>query len=317
MKNKISKILVVGDVMLDKYVIGQHNRQSPEADCAIIDYERTELRLGGAANVAYNLKKINQDVSLISIIGNDKEGDQLIQLCNQNNIPVYLTKDESRPTTVKTRYVDSKFKQYLRVDNESREPVSSDIEDCILSQIKQSTHNEVDLILIQDYNKGLLSKAIISEIQKICKQKNIKLSVDPKSDNFLQLSECDLFKPNLKELSQQYGKPISANSKEINRAIKELKLQHAQQIFVTLAEKGIYYQEGDDYGIIEGISLESADVSGAGDTVISVLSTLLIYDIKTDIMATIANKCGVFVCKKQGVSYINMADFQTFISESE
>ena len=313
MNSHISRILVIGDVMLDKYVIGDCNRQSPEADCAILDYNKTEFRLGGAANVAFNLNHLNQKVKLVSVIGDDKAGEQVEQLCKTNNIPFLNIKDKSRPTTVKTRYVDSEFKQFLRLDNESTEKINPEIEESLVRIVNQIAEQGLDQIILQDYNKGILSETLIIAIQKICIERNIKLCVDPKKDNFALLSKCDLFKPNLKELEQQYGHAIQADSDQIRNVLKTLQLNDSKQIYVTLAEKGIYYQEGDEYGIIDGVTIASADVSGAGDTVISVLSTLLAFNTKCSKMASVANKCGVFVCKKQGVSYINNSDFQIFI----
>ena len=315
MKIKSSKILVIGDVMIDRYVIGQHNRNSPEADCAIIDYTRTEDRLGGAANVAYNLAKLNQDVSLVSVTGDDNGALLLSQLCEENNIKLHKVTDNKRPTTIKTRYVDESYKQYLRLDHELTESVDEHIEEALLSHISTLATRGIELIIIQDYNKGVITERLINSIQSLCTDNDIKLCVDPKHNNFQILSNCDLFKPNLKELEHQYGSKISPDKDIINEALRKIDITSPDFIFVTLAEHGIYYQNGDSYGIISGISLPSADVSGAGDTVISILAVLLLHDMTCRDMATISNKCGAYVCKKQGVSFINYADFQIFIYE--
>lgn len=315
MKIKSSKILVIGDVMIDRYIIGHHNRNSPEANCAILDYTGTEDRLGGAANVAYNLSQLNQKVSLISVTGDDQAATILSDMCKSNNINLHKIIDAKRPTTIKTRYVNESYNQYLRVDQEIRQNINAQIESEFIDKVKKISTEGIELIIIQDYNKGVITEKVIKNIQAICSDMNIILSVDPKHNNFHTLSECDLFKPNLKELEHQYGDKIVTSKDAIYKAIKKLGLNKSKSIFVTLAAKGMYYQKGDEYGVIEGISLPNADVSGAGDTVISVLSILLLEGTKCHKMAAISNKCGANVCKKQGVSFVNMTDFQSFIYE--
>jgi rfaE bifunctional protein kinase chain/domain len=310
MSIKAHKILVIGDVMIDRYIVGKYHRNSPEADCAVLNYERTEDRLGGAANVALNLAKLNQHVSLISVTGEDEGHTIIKKLCSDNHIEFEHVSDPTRPTTIKKRFVDNDFRQFLRVDIESKEYVHKHIAIEILGLLKDKIKAGLDLIIIQDYNKGLLSEQIINSIQKLCRVHQIKLSVDPKHKYFSLLSNCDIFKPNIKELEFHYNQKIDLDSNSIYEAVTQLNIGNAKMIFVTLAEHGIYYQSDTERGIINGVQITDADVSGAGDTVIAVLSFLLLREKSIKQMATIANKCGAFVCKLQGVNSINISDFQ-------
>lgn len=307
------KILVIGDVMVDRYIIGKHHRNSPEAECAILNYERTEDRLGGAANVALNLAKLNQSVSLISVTGEDDGNTIIKNLCSENKIEFTFISESSRPTTIKKRYVDKDFRQFLRVDIESTENIKDNIVIEILDSVKDKINSGIELIIIQDYNKGLLSEGIIIAIQELCKVHNIKLCVDPKHKHFSLLSNCDIFKPNIKELEYHYGNKIEITANAISNVISELRLEKSKMIFVTLGENGIYYQSGDEKGIIAGIKISNADVSGAGDTVIAILSLLLLTRLSCKELATIANKCGAIVCKLQGVNFIDNIEFQEII----
>ena len=316
MKIKSSKILVIGDVMIDRYIIGDHNRDSPEADCAILNYSRTEDRLGGAANVAYNLSQLNQEVTLLSVTGDDEGAAILKNLCSTNRINCHALIDPERPTTIKTRYVNDAYKQYLRLDHETTQSISTEIENNLINRITEISKSGIELIIIQDYNKGLLTNRIIDFLQSVCKENNIRLSVDPKHKNFRALSDCDLFKPNLKELEHQYGRKINVNKDEIKNVLKKLDMDKANAVYVTLADKGIYFQQGDDYGIINGLTVTDPDVSGAGDTVISVLSILLLHGLSCNDMAAISNKCGAYVCKEQGVYFVKNTDFQELIHQT-
>ena len=310
---KAHKILVIGDVMIDRYIIGEHHRNSPEADCAVLNYERTEDRLGGAANVALNLVKLNQSVSLISVTGEDDGHTIINNLCSENQIEFKHILDPSRPTTIKKRFVDNDFRQFLRVDIESIEYIEDNIAMEILGLVKEKIRVGLDLIIIQDYNKGLLTEQIIIAVQELCKVHQIKLSVDPKHKHFSLLSNCDIFKRNIKELEFHYNQKIDLDVNSIYEAVAKLNFGKAKMTFVTLAEHGIYYQSGTEKGIIKGVEITDADVSGAGDTVIAILSLLLLIEKSIKQMATIANKCGAFVCKLQGVNCIKITDFQYII----
>lgn len=310
-KNK--KVLVIGDVMLDTYIKGEHRRQSPEADCAILNFNNEEHRMGGAANVALNLANLDQNPILIGVIGDDKYGHVLKEKCQKENFDYHFFVDPSRPTTSKTRFIDHSYKQYLRLDNEVDVDIPPTVEKQVIEFVNLFDYSTIDLIILQDYNKGFLTKDVIKAVQKNAKIHAIKLCVDPKVKNFKLLSSCDLFKPNLKELSHYIGDPLTPDLYSLNQSLQSSDLDNNSTVFITLSENGIYYRSPQQSNHIAGIKVENPDVSGAGDTVIAVLGILLISNLDIDNMAIIANKCGALVCHMKGISTINTTDLQQFI----
>ncbi len=299
--------------MLDEYVIGAHNRQSPEADIPIIDKSSVEYRLGGAANVALNLLALDLEPILISIKGDDENGEVLEQLCKSHFNKTHITTIEGNLTTTKTRIVDESYNQWLRIDSERIEEISKNNLDVVLAKLEEVlSATDIEAIIIQDYNKGLITRECIQVVINLAEASNVPVFVDPKRDNFIELSESEVFKPNLKELEGALGEAIEPSESGIRLAIKELGLK-SKLIFVTLAEKGIYYfeQNTGNSGIIGGTQIEKPDVSGAGDTV---LATLVFSHINGDSakkMAQCANTAGYLVCLKKGVSTVCKSDLWT------
>ncbi len=313
---KSFKVIVIGDVMLDRYIIGQHNRQSPEADIPIIDVYNIQDKLGGAGNVANNLKALGSHPILLSAVGEDLAGNKMVKLLEESNIENYLTKDKYRCTTVKTRIVDSKFNQFLRYDEENIESISNTVCSKLIQNLNQLIKEQnIDAIIIQDYNKGLLSIDLITYVQKKCLQSGIKLLVDPKINNFKLLSICDVFKPNFNEIStflEQLN--IEKTPESLIHHLKEKELDY-KKLILTLAESGVFYKDDNTSGIIKGKAIEKPDVSGAGDTVIAVLSILILLKFQIRRIAKIVNECGALVCTKKGVSTISMREFQEIINK--
>ena len=298
--------------MLDEYVIGVHNRQSPEADIPIIDKSSVEYRLGGAANVALNLQALDLNPMLISINGDDEHGRKLTALCKSHIKETHIIKIEGHQTTTKTRIVDPSFKQWLRIDSERIEDVSKDHLQIVLLKLKELLiSSEVDAIIIQDYNKGLITVECIKAVTSLAEALKVPIFVDPKRNNFLELSESEVFKPNLKELEWAWGQAIEPSVSSLSLAISELGLK-SKQIYVTLAEKGIFYldQTSGLKGIIEGTEIEKPDVSGAGDTVMAALVFSYLNGASTKQMAQLANKAGYLVCLKKGVSTVSKTEIE-------
>ncbi len=301
--------MVIGDVMLDTYIMGNHVRQSPEADIPILDYSKIENRLGGAANVANNLRALGHKPFIISTIGHDETGQILSNLCDNARIKGDLIKVD-KPTTLKTRFVNKDYAQFLRLDKESKKAINKKAQKKILSKIKQRIKSKnVDAVILQDYNKGLLTKTTILTIQSLCKKAQIPLCVDPKYNNFKLLSNCDVFKPNLQELNKVSKESLRPTKKSLSQSNYVEKLK-CKKLFVTLADKGIYSRQGNESEIITGHKVNNADVSGAGDTVISVLTILHLMGMDQSKMAVIANKAGAIICKKKGVSTLKPSDLK-------
>lgn len=305
-KNK--KILVIGDVMLDRYMIGAVQRISPEAPVPVVELLKEEERLGGAANVALNIISLGAEVVLASVVGNDNYGQRIIELCLQNKIDSRtILKLDSRPTTVKTRILGNK-QQLLRVDYEVKEYLNEQDENRFLNHILSSITNEFDAVIFEDYNKGLLSEKIIQELIEECKKNSIVTAVDPKLKNFFAYKGVTLFKPNLKELREGTGKSFNfpSNKSDFEGAITLLNQQiQNTYTFVTLSENGVAISDHNEMNYIDAHIRNISDVSGAGDTVIAVATLCLCSGCSMKEIAQISNLAGGLVCEKSGVVSID------------
>jgi len=302
--------LVVGDIMLDRYHIGEHTGKSPEANVPLVVQTQIDDRLGGAGNVANNLHSLGLIPILVAVIGDDEEGQVLQKLCAEKFEEFHLFTIPDRPTTLKSRIVSEDFQQFLRLDREETKELSSEMEKKIIDQFdKVLAIKNPAAVVIQDYNKGLITPKVIKHIQA---KAGIPIIVDPKKKHFRLLSDCSVFKPNLKELSQALGRAVVPNTEAIGLAIKELGLDKSQLVFVTLAEKGIYFldQKTGESGILEGFEIEQPDVSGAGDTVLSALVKLHLEELPARKMAELANHAGAAVCRKKGIQVVKIEELK-------
>jgi rfaE bifunctional protein kinase chain/domain len=308
-KNK--KILVIGDVMLDRYMIGDVQRISPEAPVPVVELKKEEDRLGGAANVALNIISLGAEVVLASVIGSDVYGQRIIELCSENKIDSRtILQLPSRPTTVKTRILGNK-QQLLRVDYEVNEYLNEGDEQLFLDFVIPEITNEFDAIIFEDYNKGLLTERIIQELISACQKNNIHTSVDPKLKNFFAYKGVTLFKPNLKELKEGTGISFNfpAEKQIFESAIYKLneKIQNSFT-FVTLSEFGVAISDHSSVDYIDAHVRTISDVSGAGDTVIAVATLCLCSGCSIKELAQISNLAGGLVCEKSGVVSINTTE---------
>lgn len=305
------KVLVIGDVMLDRYMIGNVQRISPEAPVPVVELKKEEDRLGGAANVALNIISLGAEVVLASVIGNDAYGQRILDLCAENQIKSNtILKINSRPTTVKTRILGNK-QQLLRIDSELNEYLNEAEEKKFLDFVLPSITNEFDAVIFEDYNKGLLTERIIQELISRCKQNNIPTAVDPKLKNFFSYKGVTLFKPNLKELKEGTGVSFNFPSEKLffEHAISLLnkKIQNSYT-FVTLSEYGVAISNHSSTDYIDAHVRNISDVSGAGDTVIAVATLCLCSGCSMKEIAQISNLAGGLVCEKSGVVSINSAE---------
>ncbi len=297
-------VVVAGDVMLDNYWWGGVDRISPEAPVPVVSLTRRESRLGGAANVALNCKALGAKVTLASIVGDDNEGRALINLAEEAGIDTSLvTKSWRRPTTSKTRIL-SRNQQVLRIDDEVTDELYTDEEhpfiDIVLRYLQRVKPH---VLIFEDYNKGLLKENVIKRITEHCKELGIVIAVDPKRKNFLAYKGVTIFKPNLKEVREGLHLHIdNVNEKELNEAHRKLYdiLKH-EVSFITLSEKGVFYNNGFTSAIIPSRIRNIADVSGAGDTVIATASMVYALTKDVQLMAEISNLAGGLVCEEVGV----------------
>jgi rfaE bifunctional protein kinase chain/domain len=297
------KVGVIGDVMLDTYWWGHVERISPEAPVPVVALDKKELRIGGAGNVALNLASLQADVNILSVMGDDEDGLALKGLFEKKNIGTkYLLKSASRITTNKARII-SRNQQMLRLDSEITSDLNPNDEAALLKNIEAYIRNEKPAVIIfEDYNKGVLSEKLIAKAIALCKEHKVITTVDPKRKNFFAYKGVDIFKPNLKEVKDGLNLLIEdVNLSTLKNIHKELKTQIGHHIsFITLSEKGVFYEDDQSAQIIPSHFRNIADVSGAGDTVIAVASLLYAATGSIDLMARIANIAGGLVCEEVG-----------------
>ena len=312
------RILVIGDVMLDAYVMGKVNRISPEAPVPIVSLENEDARIGGAGNVALNLLALGAKPIICGVIGEDSSGDKLLNLFEKNGISTDgLVKSMVRKTTVKTRVISNK-QQLLRIDSESTFPLLESEEIKLNNTIQNIINQGVDGIIFEDYNKGVLTDSVIQNTIKIAKEKDIPTAVDPKKENFLSYKGVSLFKPNLKELKEGLNLNFDFNSnKELfEKGIEVLEEKLQNEIsFVTLSENGVFIKNQTEKYYVPAHMRSISDVSGAGDTVIAVATLCLISGASTKQIAEISNLAGGLVCEKSGVVSISKNDLLKEVSE--
>lgn len=306
--------------MLDTYLWGKVERLSPEAPVPIVSVTKRENRLGGAANVSRNLQALGATPILFSVIGNDdngKEFESLLVKRELSNKGIFV--DNTRNTTVKNRIISS-GKQIVRVDEESTSYISAEMEEKLIRAILQEIESrKVDVIVFVDYDKGILTPNLFNAINKVALEKNILTAVDPKRRNFRNYKNVSLFKPNFKEFVDGLGQPIAKDDLESIKAHADRfkKEQNLKLIFVTLSELGVYVSNGVKKQYYPAVIRDIADVSGAGDTVISVASLAMAAGLSPKIMALMSNLAGGLVCEKVGVVPIDRAQLQKEMKSSK
>lgn len=312
------KVAIVGDIMLDTYCWGNVERISPEAPVPIVAVDRQEHRIGGAGNVALNLCALGATPYVFSITGSDSEATTLIELMNIKNIQTEnIIKVPKRQTTNKTR-VMARNQQIMRLDSECCEDIPAEYEALLLERLLTFLQKEKpELLILEDYNKGVLTPNLIKSVITIAKENNVIVSVDPKKKNFFAYQNVDIFKPNLKEILEALNVHLDKVDKEslsmLHQSLSE-KLHHRFSL-ITLSEKGLFFQETDDTPTILPAKIRNiADVSGAGDTVIAVLSLAFIATKNLLIAAEMANIAGGLVCEQVGTVAI---DKQHLLEECE
>ena len=304
---KTKRILVIGDVMIDSYVRGTVNRISPEAPVPIVSLQKDEDRLGGAANVAINLVSMGATAIICSVIGNDKSGEKMVTLLAENSISSEgLIFSADRQTTVKTRVIGNN-QHLLRIDSEQTDDITASEENELVLKVKEILTQQVDAIIFEDYNKGVLTERVIQQIIEFANSKNIPTTVDPKNKNFFAYKNVTLFKPNLKELKEGVGMKFSfTDLPNFEKAVEVLEGKLSNTIsFVTLSEHGVFIKDKNNKHYIPAHIRNIADVSGAGDTVISLATLCLTAGLSIKEIAEIANLAGGLVCEKSGVVSID------------
>ena len=308
--------LVVGDVMMDAYLFGKVERNSPEAPVPVVLMTGRDERAGGAANVARNVQALGANVHLATVIGDDPAGMRLLELFKARGMGVEACiLSKGRPTTVKTRIIRDE-EHMLRVDEETDEEISAELSASLLSSCISILDNKsIDVVIFEDYDKGVLTKELISGIIGEARKRDIPVAVDPKLKGFLNYRGVDLFKPNLKELRE--GLQLEVDIPEgLPSAIQSLheKIKPIVSI-TTLGSFGMWVHtpsEGVVHTHIPCRPSNIIDVSGAGDTVIATAALMLASGASPIHIAETANIAGGLVCEKSGVVTV---DLNTLLSE--
>ena len=289
-KNK--KVLIIGDAMIDSYMWGEINRMSPVAPVSIVEVKKSESRLGGAANVALNLKALGASAILCSLVGTGNRGVLFKKLMKESKLSIEgIIFNNKRKTTIKTRVIADK-KHQLRIDEEEKQPNQQAKE---FLQLTESLMSDIDVIILQDYNKGVLTPEVIESVIASANRKGIPTIVDPKKQNFGSYKNCTIFKPNLAEIKAGLNIDFDANNiVEINNASAKLREKlNANAVLLTLSERGICINSEEKFTHTPAFKKDIIDISGAGDTVVSVASLCLASKIDYTQLSILSNLAGL------------------------
>ena len=295
------KVLIVGDIMVDEYLIGKVTRISPEAPVPIVEIKEQFIRFGGAANVALNIKELGCIPILTGVIGKDNLGKSFSVLMQDEQIDsTYLVESAIRPTTVKTRIIGDS-QHIARVDLESQKYIDGSEEKRLLKTIEQSI-KEADAVILEDYNKGVLTKNIIRSTISKCREKGIPVAVDPKFANFMEFKNVTFFKPNIKEAQQAMAKTFSNEADLEKYGFELLNQLAAESLLLTRGSKGAsLFEDNKKITHIPTLARKVADVSGAGDTVIATLTAAYLGGASKVEAAMLANKAAGIVVEEVGI----------------
>ncbi|MBE7511011.1 MAG: D-beta-D-heptose 7-phosphate kinase [Bacteroidetes bacterium ADurb.Bin141] len=298
------RALVIGDVMVDAYLWGKVDRISPEAPVPVVAVEKRESRPGGAANVAVNIYSLGAVPYICSVIGKDSAGAEFKKLITDGGMSDDgIITSTKRTTTIKTRVIGNNH-QLMRVDSEVVNPLSQTDSNLLIKKAAQLIRSKKpSVVIFEDYDKGVLNKTVIEAIVAEADKHGIPTTVDPKKNNFFHYRNVTLFKPNLKELREGLKTDLeNPSEKALTKVASDFaSKQKIKSLLITLSEKGVYYFSKKDAGIIPAHLRNISDVSGAGDTVISVASLALASGMSLKEIAAISNLAGGLVCEKVGV----------------
>jgi len=315
---KCNKILVIGDIMIDRYYKGNITRISPEAPVPIFEKKDEYIVLGGAANTASNLIAAKQIVSVASVIGEDIESNLLLNLLKNKDISTNLIiKDSSRRTTVKTRILGQNNQQMFRIDVENKELLDDALESAFLNKILPHI-SKYSIIILSDYMKGVLTQNITTTIIKTARNLNIKVLIDVKDTNSEKYKGAFLIKPNLTELYALTGLPIKS-SEDVIAASKYLrKICDSDFVLTTQGEEGMTLVDREDTAWhVDCISKEVYDVTGAGDTVIAYLGVGLANNFSVLDSVILSNYAAGIKVLKAGTAEVSIEEVKKYISKAE
>lgn len=299
MKNR--KVAVIGDLMVDKYIWGDVLRISPEAPVPVVEVTNESERLGGAANVGLNLVGLGGKCVLIGVCGDDPQSAMMKDIVTRNGMDAGgIVTDNSRRTTVKTRVI-AQQQHVVRIDQEHRHSISKAVEKQILDYLTQHI-DEIDGIILEDYNKGVLTLGLIQDVIRLANQHKKLITVDPKKNHFFDYQNVTLFKPNLKETSEGLNRKLTSDQDVIDAGTELVKKLNADYVLITRSEKGMsLFKKDGTHNHVPTKAVHVADVSGAGDTVIATLTLAMVAGATIEEASALANFAGGYVVGEVGI----------------
>ena len=297
---KRPSILVIGDLMIDHYIWGSATRLSPEAPVPIVNVKSESVTLGGAGNVVQNLVSLGAEVTVAGVIGNDASGKQLIEILESEGVKTNaIVKDNSRTTTVKTRVLVGSH-QLVRVDREVNETISPDLEDKLIAALGVKIAVS-DIVLLSDYNKGLFTAGLTQRLIMLAAEHQKKVVIDPKGLNYEKYKGAYIIKPNRKELAEAAKTEKISNYTDLQLAAKTIISQTGTTyLIVTLSEEGMAIITDKTSTLLPVKATEVFDVTGAGDTVISVIAYFLALGLAVEEACELANHAAAIVVRHAG-----------------
>lgn len=305
------RIAVVGDLMVDRYYWGVVNRISPEAPVPVVEVESESVRLGGAANVANNIQALGGEPILVGLIGDDHPGHVFVDILKERNLATSgIVVDPGRPTTIKTRVI-AHGQHVVRIDNESKLETPEHLRHKIIDAVRYDIHN-LDGIIIEDYNKGVITRELIPELIGVARKYSKIITVDPKFNNFFDYKNVTVFKPNRREVEEVLGGRLRTVDDVIKAGRKILESLSAESVLLTRGEEGMsLFEPGGQTTHIETQAANVQDVSGAGDTVISTLTLALTAGASVIEASMLANYAGGVVVGEVGIVPIQPSALMT------
>lgn len=308
-----TKVLVIGDLILDEFIWGKVERISPEAPVPVVEVEGRSRLMGGAANVAHNIRSLGGEVYLCGVIGEDEEGEELKQMLKEKGIKdLGVFVDPLRPTTVKTRVVAS-GQQVVRFDREVRDPISLHLEEGLIAKVREFW-TEVHVVLLSDYGKGVITKRLMKEVLGLKEVYHKKVVVDPKVGNFHLYRGVTIMTPNTREAEAAASMRIKDIHTLTKAGKKILKVYKLEALLITRGEEGMaLFRPGDDVLFIPAVAREVYDVTGAGDTVVATLSLALGSGLDYPQAAALANCAAGIVVGKRGTATVNPSELRSSV----
>lgn len=300
-------VLVVGDVMLDRFLVGRVTRISPEAPVPVVVFDHEMHRMGGAANVAHNLRALGGRVELVGAVGRDEAGERLTTACREAGIRTTLTADPDRPTTTKVRIVTERNQQVARVDYEVDEEIAGVIEETIVTEVERRGEH-VGAILISDYLKGCVTRRVVGAAVALNERHRIPVLVDPKIPHLDYYAGATLVTPNHHEAEVATHRRVRSHE-EARDAAREFRARaNCGAVLMTRGDQGMWLLSDAAEGFLPALAREVADVTGAGDTVIATLALSLAAGATLAEAAWLANQAAAIVVGKFGPATVSVAE---------